>query len=72
MHLHALRLTVPGYQSDGSDLQIDAPLPSHIRLTLEACQLDEGGALINGGPQGAMAEEHTGPGEAHARGSLPP
>eukprot|EP00045_Choanoeca_perplexa_P016088 m.212524 g.212524 ORF g.212524 m.212524 type:complete len:386 (+) comp17164_c0_seq2:3-1160(+) len=39
LHLHAAKLTVPGYLADGGDLVLEAPLPEHMRLTIAACGL---------------------------------
>jgi 23S rRNA pseudouridine955/2504/2580 synthase len=39
LHLHAAKLTVPGYLPDGEDLVLQAPLPDHMRLTIAACGL---------------------------------
>eukprot|EP00043_Microstomoeca_roanoka_P017254 m.179724 g.179724 ORF g.179724 m.179724 type:complete len:191 (-) comp16603_c2_seq3:3208-3780(-) len=37
MHLHAHELLLPNYFTDGSNLHLVAPLPSHIIFTLNAC-----------------------------------
>eukprot|EP00730_Choanoeca_flexa_P017631 TRINITY_DN8514_c0_g1_i1.p1 TRINITY_DN8514_c0_g1~~TRINITY_DN8514_c0_g1_i1.p1 ORF type:complete len:333 (+),score=49.94 TRINITY_DN8514_c0_g1_i1:69-1067(+) len=39
MHLHAAKLTVPGYLANNKDLVLSAPLPEHMLLTIQSCQL---------------------------------